>query len=95
MYDYILAMTVRSNSTYLPDVDKTLADRKGICFDFAALMCCMLRSQGIPTQMVIGYADSCYHAWNRVYVDGQWRLVDTTSEITSLIVRQYTPERRY
>ena len=95
MYDYILAMTVRSNTTYLPDVDKTLADRKGICFDFAALMCCMLRSQGIPTQMVIGYADSCYHAWNRVYVDGQWRLVDTTSEITSLIVRQYTPERRY
>ena len=95
MYDYILAMTVRSNSTYLPDVDKTLADRKGICFDFAALMCCMLRSQGIPTQMVIGYADSCYHAWNRVYVDGQWRLIDTTSEITSLVVRQYTPERRY
>ena len=95
MYDYIKAMTVKSNTTYLPDVDSTLSEKKGICFDFAALMCCMLRSQGIPTQMVIGYADSCYHAWNRVYVDGQWRLVDTTSEITSLIVRQYTPERRY
>lgn len=95
MYDYIKAMTVKSNTTYLPDVDSTLNDKKGICFDFAALMCCMLRSQGIPTQLVIGYADACYHAWNRVYVDGQWRLIDTTSEITSLVVRQYTPERRY
>ena len=88
-------VTVKSNTTYLPDVDSTLSEKKGICFDFAALMCCMLRSQGIPTQLVIGYADACYHAWNRVYVDGQWRLIDTTSEITSLVVRQYTPERRY
>ena len=95
MYDYIKAMTVKSNTTYLPDVDSTLFEKKGICFDFAALMCCMLRSQGIPTQLVIGDADACYHAWNRVYVDGQWRLIDTTSEITSLVVRQYTPERRY
>ena len=95
MYDYIKAMTVKSNTTYLPDVDSTLSEKKGICFDFAALMCCMLRSQGIPTQLVIGDADACYHAWNRVYVDGQWRLIDTTSEITSLVVRQYTPERRY
>ena len=93
LYDYMRAVTVKSG--YLPDVDKTLAEQKGICFDFAALVCCMLRAQGIPTQMVVGRADASYHAWNRVYVDGQWRLIDTTAEITNTVVRQYTPERRY
>ena len=32
---------------YLPDVDDTLKTGKGICFDYAALMSSMLRSQGI------------------------------------------------
>lgn len=95
MYDYMKAVTIGSVSTYLPDVDVTLAEKKGICFDFAALMCCMLRAQGIPTQLVIGYADASYHAWNRVLIDGDWRLIDTTATITGVNVRTYTPERRY
>ena len=95
MYDYLKSLSVRSDSAYLPDVDATLASRQGICFDFAALICCMLRAQGIPTQLVIGYADSAYHAWNRVLVDGDWRLIDITAQITNTAVRQYTAQRRY
>lgn len=95
MYDYMKAVNIGSVSTYLPDVDSTLAEKKGICFDFAALVCCMLRAQGIPTQLVIGYADARYHAWNRVLIDGSWRLIDTTAAITGTNVRIYTPERRY
>jgi len=67
-YDYDLAATVQSG--YLPDVDTTLRTGKGICFDYAALMTCMLRSQGIPCRLVIGYAGSAYHAWISVHVDG-------------------------
>lgn len=95
MYDYMKALTIGSAGTYLPDVDATLAEKKGICFDFAALMCCMLRAQGIPAQLVIGRADASYHAWNRVYLNGDWRLIDTTATITGTKVHKYTPERRY
>ena len=95
LYDYIKAVTVKSATTYLPDVDATLREKKGICFDFAALTCCMLRAQGIPAKLVIGYADQAYHAWNQAYIDGEWRLIDTTASITNTTVRRYTPERWY
>jgi len=54
---------------YLPDIDSVLSSQKGICFDYAALMTAMLRSQNIPTKLVIGYADSVRHAWINVYSD--------------------------
>ncbi|MDD3278465.1 MAG: transglutaminase-like domain-containing protein [Lachnospiraceae bacterium] len=60
-YDSDKAAAVQSG--YLPDVDETLASGKGICFDYAALMTAMLRSQGIPTKLEIGYSGEVYHAW--------------------------------
>ncbi len=66
-YDYDKAKTIQSQTGYLPDVDATLASKKGICFDYAALATAMLRSQGIPTQLVIGYAKDVLHAWVNVY----------------------------
>lgn len=88
-YDEEKAETVQSG--YLPDVDETLASGKGICFDYAALMTAMLRSQGIPTKLEIGYSGEVYHAWistwleetgwvdNIIEFDGKnWTLVDPT-----------------
>ncbi len=88
-YDTAKAASVQSG--YLPDVDAVLASKKGICFDYAALMTAMLRSQDIPTKLVIGYTGSLYHAWvnvyidnvgwvdNIIYFDGQnWSLMDPT-----------------
>ncbi|MDE6763321.1 MAG: hypothetical protein K2J73_06550 [Oscillospiraceae bacterium] len=67
-YDKQLAATVQSG--YIPDPDRTLASGKGICFDYASLFAAMCRSRGIPTRLVIGYADpNIYHAWNEVYTD--------------------------
>lgn len=98
IYDYVInnitydndkAATVKSG--YLPDVDQVLAEKKGICFDYAALMAAMLRSQDIPAKLVIGYTSGLYHAWinvyienigwidNIIYFDGQnWSLMDPT-----------------
>jgi len=88
-YDTHLAETVQTD--YLPDVDAILSSGKGICFDYAALMAAMLRSQSIPTKLVIGYTGDVYHAWISVYCpeegwlddviffDGTtWELVDPT-----------------
>ena len=87
-YDKELAATVQTG--YLPDVDAVLARKKGICFDYTAVMTAMLRSQGIPTKLVIGYLGREYHAWikvhsnetgwvNVIYFDGKnWRIMDPT-----------------
>jgi transglutaminase-like putative cysteine protease len=88
-YDKQKAQTVQSG--YIPNVDTVLAEKKGICFDYAALMTAMLRSQGIPAKLVIGYAGDVYHAWINTYVpekgwiegniffDGTaWKLMDPT-----------------
>lgn len=55
---------------YIPVPDSVLANKSGICFDYASLMAAMLRSQKIPTKVVVGYAGDIYHAWISVYVDG-------------------------
>lgn len=88
-YDKQKAQTVQSG--YVPVVDEVLKAKKGICFDYAAVMASMLRSQGIPTKLVTGYTGSVYHAWISTYTDETgwvegiiffdgttWRLMDPT-----------------
>ena len=88
-YDKQKAKTVQSG--YLPNVDKVLSEKKGICFDYAALMTAMLRSQGIPTKLVVGYTGNVYHAWISTFIPEQgwvegviffdgttWKLMDPT-----------------
>ncbi len=67
VYDEEKAQTVSYG--YLPSPDETLASGKGICFDYAALMSAMLRSQKIPTRLEVGYAGEIYHAWISCYVE--------------------------
>jgi transglutaminase-like putative cysteine protease len=88
-YDKEKVRTVQSG--YLAVPDETMKTGKGICFDYASLMGAMLRSQGIPTRLEIGYAGTEYHAWISVYTketgwidkiiqfDGtDWTLMDPT-----------------
>lgn len=93
-YDYNKAVNVASG--YVSNVDHILSVKCGICLDYAAVMTCMLRSQGIPTRLEVGYAGSAYHAWISTYVnevgwingmisfDGvHWSLMDPTFAATS------------
>lgn len=93
-YDYDLANTVQSG--YVPHLDSVLSSKKGICFDYASVMCAMLRSQHIPAKMIFGYAGNIYHAWIDVYIESQgwiqkaiyfdgttWKLMDPTFASTS------------
>ena len=58
---------------------------------YSAVMASMLRSQGIPTRLEVGYAGTAYHAWISTYItdvgwvngiiefDGTtWALMDPT-----------------
>ena len=76
VYDYVVRNLTYDNekaanvkSGYLPVLDTVLAENKGICFDYAALMTGMLRSQGVPCKLVVGYAGSIYHAWINVWTE--------------------------
>lgn len=66
-YDTEKAAAVKSD--YLPVLDEVLSSKKGICFDYAALMTGMLRSQGVPCKLVKGYAGEVYHAWISVWTE--------------------------
>ncbi len=74
-YDNDKAEKLKGASGYVPDPDSTLASGTGICFDYASLGAAMLRSQGIPAQIVTGYVspDNIYHAWIMVHIDGTWK----------------------
>lgn len=93
-YDKKLAATVQAG--YLPNLNKVYSKKKGICFDYAAIMTAMLRSQGVPTKLVVGYTGNAYHAWINVYAKKKgwitgaiyfngkkWKLMDPTFASTS------------
>lgn len=88
-YDEAMAQSITFG--YVPDVDAVLSRKSGICFDYASLMAAMLRSQGIPTKLEVGYSGEALHAWISVYTketgwidkviefDGKsWILIDPT-----------------
>lgn len=98
VYNYVIGTIIydtelaeNTEAGYIPDIDNTMKTKKGICFDYASLMAAMLRSQNIPTKLVVGYSGDAYHAWISVYLhesgwidniiefDGKnWSLIDPT-----------------
>lgn len=90
-YDYGKASSVAS-AAYVPNLNSVWSSKSGICFDYASTMAAMLRTQGIPTKVCIGYVNgSTYHAWISTYVKGSgwvngiiqfngntWKLMDPT-----------------
>lgn len=73
---------------------EVVANRKAVCLGLATLYAALCRSIGLPCNVVSGYAlgiggdtewndtniisDYQNHAWNEVYADGRWIIVDTT-----------------
>ena len=95
VYDYVIDKLTYNNEKLKFNVRqgaaKALANpSNAVCLEYADLMIAMLRSQGIPARMVVGYAyagslkaspavaDSL-HSWVEAYVPGiGWMTVDPT-----------------
>jgi len=77
-YDFVKMKNVEYD--YIPVIDDVLKKKLGICYDYSAVFASMLRSQGIKCKLVMGYTKNVkeYHAWNEVYVNDKWFVVDTT-----------------
>ena len=89
-------------------IDEVLKTEKGICFDYASVMCAMLRIQDIPSKLVVGYAGDVYHAWISVYIEDQgwidgviqfdgkdWTMMDPTTTASSGELDDITKDSRY
>lgn len=94
VYDYIKAVTVQAGQ--LPDIDNSYAKRMGVCQDLSAITVCMLRTQGIPSRLIIGYADNQYHAWTMTKMGGTDEFFDPTAALNAIApVKDYSMERYY
>jgi transglutaminase-like putative cysteine protease len=78
--DKAAAITAGQLAGYIPVIDDVYKAKKAICYDYSAMMAGVLRDQGIPTKLVMGYSSEIngYHAWNEIFVGGKWVVVDTT-----------------
>ena len=91
--DFLRAKTISPGE--LPEIEQCFDNRAGICQDLSAVMVCMLRVQGIPAKLMIGYADKYYHAWTVAVVDGEEVFFDPTAAIGCLNAKKYATERYY
>lgn len=66
----------------IPSSIEVLRTMKGDCNEHSTLFTAMARAAGVPAKLVAGlvYQDDgfYYHAWNEVYIDGQWYPLDAT-----------------
>lgn len=81
--------------------EEVIKNRTAVCLGFATLYAALCRSIDIPCNVVSGYAlgigaDKAWtestiaseeqnHAWNEVYIDGRWIIVDTTWDCVNKI----------
>lgn len=72
----------------------TLTNKKAVCQGISNLMAAMLRAVDVPTKVVSGFAlgvnggnewteeliknEKSNHAWNEVYIDERWVIIDAT-----------------
>ena len=89
-YDYYNGITKSTNLT----ATDVFANKNTVCEGFANLYTAMCRSVGVPCRKIDGYSASSLvsdeeyyasyfeniadHAWNEIYVNGEWIVVDAT-----------------
>jgi hypothetical protein len=63
---------------------ETIKRGKGVCRDYSFVVAALARAVNIPAKVVYGNARDAggwgaqLHAWNELYIDGRWVIVDTT-----------------
>ncbi|MCO4846711.1 MAG: transglutaminase family protein [Yoonia sp.] len=80
---------IKNNFTYdisasnaLTSASDSLAQKAGVCRDYAHVLIAMARAAAIPARFVSCYAPDVspqdFHAVTEVYLDGAWHIVDPT-----------------
>lgn len=63
-----------------------LLNKVGVCSSYAGAFKLLAQEAGLECIVVTGYLDGeLPHAWNKVKIDGEWNIVDTTNNDNELI----------
>ncbi len=94
--EYDFSIVGKLEAGYQPDPQETFETKLGICADFAVLFASMCRSQGIVCKVVLGYYEKSeyYHAWNEVYFDNAFHIIDTSGDSQTKVF-DFTREEGY
>lgn len=71
-------------STALLPASEVAKSRQGDCTEFAVLLAAMMRSEGVPSRVAVGFAyvpnpaSLAPHMWTEAWIDGQWIPFDAT-----------------
>lgn len=76
-YEAAYEAVSQAHDKYILTTNVALSSKYGICRDYADLFQNMCIRSGIPCDIVTGLTGEP-HAWNTVYVDGQWLYMDCT-----------------
>lgn len=80
-YDTEYARTIQYTKIPEPEIFLTRGNR-GICSDYAAFFTIACRAVGVPCKSVSGinYRTGNSHAWNEVWIEDDWYVVDVVNE---------------
>lgn len=82
-YNYMTMFKKAKESIYIPDLEKILKTKSGICWEKACLFVALCRAVGIKAIVRVGNLDigdglTEYHAWCMVECEGKMRTLDPT-----------------
>lgn len=81
MHEVFEAFTYTPGATTIrTTAEEALAQRKGVCQDYAHVMLAACRHVGVPARYIAGMlgGEGATHAWVEVYHDGRWIGLDPT-----------------
>ncbi len=76
-----------------------LEQGRGICSGYSQAFTLLCRDNGVPVNTVVGFVPEGYHAWNTVFLNGSYYIVDSTffdnGDKSSYLIGQKEAENRY
>ena len=84
MYDYIKSVSVENYT--VPNLDECWYGKMGIELDLASMMCAMLRSQGVPTMLLVSRDIKIMHpsAWVLAMIGDQIKVCNPAMRFMSI-----------
>ena len=78
VYKYIAENTVYKSNINDQNMVSVMQDGASVCLGYSSAYQYVLQQLGIPNVVVTGKTDGTDHAWNIVYIDGNWYHCDVT-----------------
>lgn len=101
IHDWIVKTLRYGGSSDAQDSDTVFETHEAVCQGYSCLAAAMFRSIGFPAKYVRGYVrgstnevwpDDITHAWNEVYYNGKWNIMDITWDDPIIVVDDGIPD---